>query len=77
MKCGSSIAWASARACATAVAEQQLLSASFSRSAHSSSVTAAVGPVAATRRAATALSTPPLIATSVRAGPSDGAGTAP
>ena len=44
VKCGSPIACASARACATAVAEQQLRSASFSRSAHSSSVTAAVGP---------------------------------
>ncbi len=77
VKCGSSIAWASARAWATAVAEQQLRSASFSRSAHSSSVTAAVGPAAAHRCATTALSTPPLIATSVRGSPVCGAGTTP
>ena len=45
VKCGIPISWASERAWATAVAEQQLRSASFSASAHSSSVTATVGPV--------------------------------
>ena len=53
VKCGMPIGCASARAWATAVAEQQLLSASFSASAHSSSVTATVVPVCAHRCAAT------------------------
>ena len=48
------------------MAEQQLRSASFSGSAHSSSVTATASPSSAHLSAATALSTPPLIATSVR-----------
>ena len=67
MKWGSPIECASARACATAEAEQQLRSASFSESDQSSSVTAADSPSRAHRSAATALSTPPLMATSVRA----------
>src|ERR1700759_502854 len=67
-KGGSSIWWASARAWATAEAEQQLPSASFSVSAHSSRVTATAGPSWTVRGAATALSTPPLMATRVRAG---------
>ena len=46
MKCGSPIAWAIERAWATAEAEQQLRSASFSGSDHSSRVTAAVSPSA-------------------------------
>ena len=66
VKCASPIECASERACATAEAEQQLRSASFSRSAHSSSVTATASPSRAHSSAATALSTPPLIATSVR-----------
>ena len=66
MKWGRPIECASDRAWATAEAEQQLRSASFSGSAHSSSVTASVGaPEALTRCAATVLSTPLLIATSV------------
>ena len=44
MKCASPIECASDRACATADAEQQLRSASFSASDHSSSVTATVSP---------------------------------
>ena len=46
MKCGRPIECASARACATADAEQQLRSPSFSGSDHSSSVTATASPVA-------------------------------
>ena len=59
---------ASSRAPRTACAEQQLSSPSFSGSDHSSSVTAdgLARPRARTSSAATALSTPPLIATSVR-----------
>jgi hypothetical protein len=66
VKCGKPIEWASRRACATAEAEQQLRSPSFSGSDHSSRVTATASPVRAHSSAATALSTPPLIATSVR-----------
>ena len=64
---------ASSRAPRTACAEQQLDSPSFSGSDHSSSVTptASRAVLRATSSAATALSTPPLIATSVRRG--DGA----
>ena len=57
---------ATERASRTASAEQQDDAASFSTSAHSSSVTATAP--APTSSAATAESTPPLIATSVRAG---------
>ncbi len=57
---------ASSRAPRTASAEQQLDSPSFSGSDHSSSVHAIASPRSATSSAATALSTPPLIATSVR-----------
>src|SRR3954447_3311342 len=55
---------ATERAIRTACAEQHDASASFSESAHSSSVTAAAS--SPTSSAATAESTPPLIATSVR-----------
>ena len=66
---------ASSRAPRTACAEQQLDSPSFSGSDHSSSVTATASrPSWATSSAATALSTPPLIATSARDG--DGASCA-
>jgi len=59
--------WAISRAERTACAEQQLRSPSFSGSDHSSSVTAtASAPASRTSNAATALSTPPLIATSSR-----------
>ena len=78
MKCGSPRRCASARACDTAEAEQQLRSASFSGSAHSSSVTATVSaPFFALSNAATALSTPPLIATSVRVASGGAASAAP
>ena len=57
---------ATERAIRTACAEQHDASASFDGSAHSSSVTAAAFSPASS--AATAESTPPLIATSVRPG---------
>ena len=58
---------ASARAVRTACGEQQLLSPSLPGSDHSCSVTATTSsPRAQASCAATALSTPPLIATSVR-----------
>ncbi len=44
VKWGSPMEWARARAWATAEAEQQLRSASFSASDHNSSVTATVSP---------------------------------
>ena len=65
---GSPISWASARAPRTAEAEQHERSASLSRSAHSSRVTPTVSPPRPHSSAATALSTPPLMATSVRPG---------
>ena len=65
MKCGSPIPCATERASRTASAEQQDAAASFSTSRHSSSVTAIAS--SPTSSAATAESTPPLIATSVRA----------
>ena len=69
MKCGRPIPCASERATRTACAEQHDASASFSSSAHSSSVTATASPPArAHSSAATAESTPPLMATSVRRG---------
>ena len=77
VKCGRPIEWASARAWATAEDEQQLRSASFSGSAHSSSVTATVSLSRAHSSATTELSTPPLIATSVRAPSTGGASLAP
>ena len=65
--CGMPIRWASARAPVTACGEQQLRSPSFAASAHSSSVTATTScPASSASWAATALSTPPLMATSVR-----------
>ena len=68
MKCGMPMPWASERATRTACAEQHDASASLASSAHSSSVTAtAPSPVSS---AATAESTPPLMATSVRPGSS-------
>ena len=77
MKCARPWECASARACATADAEQQLRSASFSGSDHSSSVTATVSSDRAHNSAATALSTPPLIATSVRVAAPAGARSEP
>ena len=75
MKCGIPIPCASARATRTACAEQHDASASLAWSAHSSSVTAtAPSPV---RSAATAESTPPLIATSVRRSSSGTAASGP
>ena len=68
MKCGSPIRCATERASRTAWAEQHDASASLAASRHSSSVTATASrPARATSSAATAESTPPLIATSVRA----------
>ena len=72
VKCGRPSPWASARAWETALAEQHEPSASFSSSAHSSSVTAIVGgapaPGDADSWAATVESTPLLIATRVAPG---------
>ena len=67
--CGSPILCASARAPVTACGEQQLFVPSVPGSDHSSSVTAiASWPLSSASWAATALSTPPLIAISVRLG---------
>ena len=61
--------WARRRAPSTACGEQQLFSPSVAGSAHSSSVTATTSsPASSASWAAAALSTPPLIATSVRRG---------
>ena len=69
MRCGIPIRCATERASRTALAEQHDAAASFSGSAHSSSVTATASrPARSTSSAATAESTPPLIATSVRRG---------
>jgi hypothetical protein len=65
--CGIPIRCASARATVTACGEQQLFVPSVAASAHSSSVTPITSwPASSASCAATALSTPPLIATSVR-----------
>ena len=69
VRCGRPIRWATARASRTAWAEQHDASASLAGSRHSSSVTqTASRPARAASSAATAESTPPLMATSVRPG---------
>src|SRR3954447_21387657 len=72
VRCGIPIRWARDRAPRTASGEQQLFAPSLCWSAHSFSVTATTpAPRSRSRRAATAESTPPLIATRTRS-PSDG-----
>ncbi len=67
VRCGIPSEWASARAPITACGEQQLFSPSVRRSAQSFSVTPTTSlPASRSRSAATALSTPPDIATSTR-----------
>ena len=70
VRCGRPMPWATIRARRTALAEQQLASASFSASRHSSSVTQTTSaPERCASSAATAESTPPDIATRTRSRP--------